>query len=95
MTCEQRQADSETRLRRIGSHTFTGSEHEQEEQDATGHGKLTLKRTASSISRAFKDLKFMVTHGKKPQAESDDEAFARCPALMQSLFHKPQLQGLN
>ena len=51
---------------------------EDEEGEHSGPIKHNLKRTASSISRKFKDLKFLVTHGKMPAMETDDDAFARC-----------------
>ena len=89
MNCEQAQAGKGTRLRRNGSHSFVGNdiEHEPGEHHPSGAVKSNLKRTASSISRRLKDLKFMVTHGKKPQTETDDEAFARC--LLKPVNHFP------
>lgn len=78
MRCEQMhpRKSMDNHLHRNGSHMLL-SDGQEHEHDHAGHVKSNLKRTASSISKAFKDLKFMVKHGKKPGVETDDEAFAK------------------
>ena len=78
MRCEQMhpRKSVDSHLQRQGSQALL-STNDGQEQDHPGAVKSNLKRTASSISKAFKDLKFIVKHGKKPGVETDDEAFAK------------------
>ncbi|KAK9822582.1 hypothetical protein WJX74_007272 [Apatococcus lobatus] len=78
MRCEQMhpRKSLDNHLQRSGSQAFP-SHGQDHEHDHSGAVKSNLKRTASSISKAFKDLKFIVKHGKKPGVETDDDAFAK------------------